>query len=281
MKRLFLLDCSLLALLALTAGCTKESPVSPTAEQVVVQAYLFADEPISDIRLTRTLPLGSQETEAPPVNDAEVSLLKQGVEYKLVASQGDSGYYLYPKNDLAVRAGDDFQILVRYGSLTIEAETSVPPAPDSVQVSSDSLVLSNDFGPPMGGPGGEEDSTGTLTVSWKRESSALYYVVVECMEANPDTIESSGFFRGGGGGMRQMISTPTEENNYQIQRFDLSYLGRHRAKVYRVNQEYTDLYGSRQQDSRDLNEPLTNIRNGLGVFSAFNSTAVYFNVVQR
>jgi hypothetical protein len=101
------------------------------------------------------------------------------------------------------------------------------------------------------------------------------------MEANPDTIETPDFFPGGGGGMLRMVSTPTADYQYRIQRFDLSFYGRHRVKVYRVNQEYADLYESRQQDSRDLNEPLTNIRNGLGVFSAFNSTAAYFNVVQR
>jgi hypothetical protein len=280
MKRLFLLDCSLLALLALTAGCTKESPVSPTAEQVVVQAYLFADEPISDIRLTRTLPLGSQETEAPPVNDAEVSLFRNGVRYGLVPSAGDSGYYHYPGNDLTVRTGDAFQIQIRHGDQDMDAETTVPAAPDSVRLSSDSLAVSDDpggFGPPGGGPGAE-DSTRTLTVSWKRESSALFYVVVECMEANPDTIGTPGFFQGGG--MRRMVSSPTADNRYRIQRFNLSYYGRHRVKVYRVNQEYADLYESRQQDSRDLNEPLTNVRNGLGVFSAFNASAVYFEVVR-
>jgi hypothetical protein len=271
---------SIIALLTLVTGCTKESPMTPSAEQVVVQAYLYAGEPVSDIRLTGTIPLGSQVTKAPPVNDAEVSLMKKGVEYKLDASPGDSGYYHYPKTDLLVQAGDDFQILVRRGGLTIEAETTVPPAPDSVRVSSDTLVLSTVFGRPTGGLGGE-DSTGTLTVSWKRQSSALYYVVVESVEANPDTIATSGFFRGGGAWMRRMISTPTNDDHYVIRRTDVSFLGRHEAKVYRVNQEYADLYGSRQQDSRDLNEPLTNIKNGLGVFSAFNSTAVNFDVIQR
>ena len=39
----------------------------------------------------------------------------------------------------------------------------------------------------------------------------------------------------------------------------MTHLGKHRVKVCRVNQEYADLYQSRNQDSRDLNEPLTNI----------------------
>ena len=64
------------------------------------------------------------------------------------------------------------------------------------------------------------------------------------------------------------MDTPSDEYEY--------HQGLESPRVYRINQEYADLYGSRQQDSRDLNEPLTNNRNGLGVFSAFNSQAVYF-----
>ncbi len=57
-------------------------------------------------------------------------------------------------------------------------------------------------------------------------------------------------------------------------------LGAHHAKVYRVNAEYAQLYENRTQDSRDLNEPPSNIRNGLGVFSAFNSSSVSFEVAR-
>ena len=37
----------------------------------------------------------------------------------------------------------------------------------------------------------------------------------------------------------------------------------------------------KQQDSRDLNEPATNIENGLGVFSAFNCDSVFFYAMQE
>jgi hypothetical protein len=50
------------------------------------------------------------------------------------------------------------------------------------------------------------------------------------------------------------------------------------VKVYRVNQEYVDLYENRQQDSRNLTEPLTNIKNGLGIFTAFSYAQAYFYV---
>lgn len=54
----------------------------------------------------------------------------------------------------------------------------------------------------------------------------------------------------------------------------------HEAEVYRVNGEYAQVYENRTQDSRDLNEPPSNIRNGLGVFSAFNSLSVSFEVAR-
>lgn len=36
-----------------------------------------------------------------------------------------------------------------------------------------------------------------------------------------------------------------------------------------------------KNDSRDLNEPYTNINNGLGIFSGFASQEVYFEVIKQ
>ena len=63
---------------------------------------------------------------------------------------------------------------------------------------------------------------------------------------------------------------------------ELRDLGRHTVTVYRVNGEYAQLYENRTQDSRDLNEPPSNIVGGLGVFSAFNrGSSLTFEVVRE
>ena len=49
-------------------------------------------------------------------------------------------------------------------------------------------------------------------------------------------------------------------------------------KLYRVNEEYADLYEGLNQDSRDLNEPPSNVRGALGVFSAFSADSAFFEV---
>lgn len=262
--------------LFIAAGCTDDSPLAPEADQVVIQGYLYAGEPVTDIQITSTLPLGSQDTLAPPINDAEVYLIKNGQRYNLQPSSGDSGYYHYEGSDLSVEVGDVFEINVSYYGTIASGETGVPPAPASVSISSNTLYIPESISP----FDFEFDSTKhQLDVTWDPESSALFYVTIENIEPDPEPIERYGFMRGGPG---RFISAPTSSNEYRIMFMSVTHYGRHRVKVYRVNQEYADLYISRLQDSRDLNEPLTNIVNGLGVFSAFNSSDyLYFQAVRE
>ena len=260
----------LICLIPLTS-CNEGSPVEPSLEQIVIRAYLYAGESVSDIQLTRTILLSSTDSIAPPVNDANVTLRKSGQAYQLMQSPGDSGYYHYPGNDLQVRAGDRFDIEVLFQGRTSTAWTVVPPPPDGVTISSDKLVIPStaDFS------FFQRDSS-RLVVQWSNLNSALYYVVIENIEANPEpvTLGSAILNRVRG----RFISSPISGNRFNVNILSITHYGRHRVNVYRINQEYADLYRSRQQNSRDLNEPLTNIQNGLGVFSAFNSTAVYFTV---
>ena len=248
-------------------GCSGDSTTGPGSNLVVIRAYLYAGQPVTDITITGTLALGSQDTLAPPINDAQVYLLKDGTRYDLVPSEGDSGYYHYEGSDLTVNEGDEFEIGVVYFGRTATGSTVVPPAPENVVASSDTLIVSTSRFP------GEEQTGTTLEMSWDQVESALWYVMVENIDADPEPIIRGGFFGGGG---RRFIFPPTTSNEYTVRTITLTYYGNHRVSVYRINQEYADLYGSRQQDSRDLNEPLTNIRNGLGVFSAFNSQEVHF-----
>jgi hypothetical protein len=113
-----------------------------------------------------------------------------------------------------------------------------------------------------------------ITVTWNNDDESLYFVTVENIEENPVAVNDSdeGFMRRGG--MRQrMIFRPTRATEFRISPMQFEYFGKHLVKVYHVNQEYADLFDSQEQDSRSLNEPLTNIHNGLGVFSAFHSNA--------
>ncbi|HDY88274.1 MAG TPA: DUF4249 family protein [bacterium] len=262
-------------------GCSQESsPISPLeggSDLIVIRAYVYAGETVSDIKITSTLPLGSEEQSAPPINDAQIAIIKNGTRYVLQTSPGDSGYYHYSSSDLTIQTGDKLKIEVNYFDRVATGGTVVPEPTRGLSISKDELVVPDFSGFGFGMGGFNIDTTRIrLTVSWENNNNSLHFITVENVESDPQQIDTGmPFFRS-----RRFISQPTSRTNYIISFMNVTHLGRHCVKVYRINQEYADLYGSRTQNSRDLNEPLTNIKNGLGVFSAFNSESVFFNVTQ-
>ena len=271
-----------LLIVLITTACTEDTPFVPESDLVVIRGYLYANEPVTEIQLASTVGLGSEDSLGPPISDADVKLIKDGNTYQLEPTPGRQGYYHYPGTDLSVNTGDNFRIEVIYYGKLASAETVVPPAPAGVEMTLDELLVQDfsmgDFG---GGFGFRrrfmvEDTT-RVRVTWLNEDNSSYYVTLENVETDPQQIETRMPFARPG----RIISIPITGDEYIISLINVTHYGQHKAKVYRVNQEYVDLYCSRQQDTRDLNEPLTNVINGLGVFTAFNSDSVIFQVVQE
>src|SRR5690606_16822473 len=96
-------------------------------------------------------------------------------------------------------------------------------------------------------------------------------VVAENVEPVKENIYPEEFF----GLLSFFFQTlPTTESQYISYDYEFRHFGRHEIKIYKVNPEYVDLFTSFNQDSRTQAEPLTNIKNGLGVFTAVNYTTV-------
>jgi len=83
-----------LIIVLIAAACTEETLFVPESDLVVVRAYLYANEPVTEIQLTSTVGLGSEDSLGPPISDADVKLFKDGVTYQLVPTFGREGYYL-------------------------------------------------------------------------------------------------------------------------------------------------------------------------------------------
>ncbi len=275
-----LLNYCIPALLLFVASSCDTATGEIGEDLAVIEAFLFAGEPVENIRITSTIPFSGTDTVATPINDAEIRLIKNEVAYTLQAS-GSDGNYFYPGDDLEVEAGDHFRLEMDYLGQRATAETDVPPPPISVSMESTIMeVPSFNFGggppPPRGGGGGLIDNR--LIVTWNNSADLLHYVVVNGLEENHESIFPD--FIGQRIGRFRFISEPNRNNFFEINLLVLEGLGSHEARVYRVNQEYADLYDSRTQDSRDLNEPPNNIDGALGVFSAFNSIAIPFEVIR-
>jgi len=269
MKKLVLFTLPLI--MVLLQGCNN-NPVIPEATQIVLRGYLYANEPVQDIEVMSSFPLGSSDSTNPPITTATVALLKSGNSYPLSPDTARPGYYYYQGTGLTVNVGDMFNIEVDYNGQSVTAATVVPPKPQNVALSVSNLHFRIDTIQVRFGTRISVTGLDTAIVTWDNPDGQYFYVVTESIDSTAQLLRPDSSFT------RRFTSQPTNENSYRINNNSILYTGKHVLKVYRVNKEYADLYRSRQQDSRELNEPLTNVKGGLGIFSAFASDSLYFTV---
>jgi len=276
MKSINKVASSLPGLLLLLFGC-QSSPVVPEETQIVLQAYLYAEQPVTDITVMLSRPISSSDTANAMLANASVSLIKGGRQYLLAPSPQNPGEYYYAGTELQVQPGDQFKIDVTYNGITATAETVVPGKPVGLSISTSTVVFTADtVTTPFGGTIERLTSSDSVLVSWDNASQLPYYVVVESEDSARQPLRSDTLrdFNPIG----RFLTEPTTDDYYRVPQSDFNYTGKYKITLYRVNQEYVDLYASRQQDSRSLNEPHTNVKNGLGIFTAFNSDSVFFSV---
>ena len=265
----------ILVFIALICAACNNNPIFPNDTQVVLQAYLYANQPVKDIQVMSSIAIGSSDTTNTPITNASVALLRNGQRYQLSASTGSPGYYSYQGNDLTVKTGDDFRIEVVVDGQTVTAETVVPAKPEQIALSVQTISFQLDSVQSRFGARTRVNSSDSAVVTWSNPTGDYFYVVVESVDPSRQLIRPDSTFT------RRFVSDPTNQFRFLVNDNSILYTGKHVVRLYHVDKEYASLYRSRTQDSRTLNEPLTNVKNGLGIFSAFASDSLFFNVVLK
>ncbi len=261
-------------------GC-EEDESNSVQELTVLEGYLFQGEPVDSIHLTKTVSFESGDTIYPPVTDAQVEIIWNDIHYEL--DHIGNGYYSYYGDALSVVEGQTYTISIFTDGVELSSTTKVPSVPTGVELSDSVIYVDTTF--TFGFPGEQDTENPGIKVSWDDPESSYFYVLFENTDTSaadivydtgdlPDGFEPPS----GGFGRFSFRSEPFQRNDYTINSRSLEKYGRHRIKIYRVNQEYADLYENRNQDSRSLSEPITNIENGLGIFTAFSYAEAYFYV---
>lgn len=261
--------------------CSCEELETPNLNQFVIEGFITADFKIDDIKVKETVSLNDEITDT-PISDAIVRVISDEQEVTL-DFDAETGKYVDGTNSLLVEVGKEYDIEVIVDGTVATSNAVVPEKPTGLTLSKDTLVI-----PTLQLNFTLRDKITRLfeeevsTLSWEGLPGRSYYVVIETQESELDPIlpseipeesrELLGSFR--------FISEPSESTTFDIIGIALETYGRHVAKVYSVNKEYVDLFNSETQDSRDLNEPPSNINNGLGIFSAFAVDSLEFSVVR-
>ena len=260
----------LFALVVLIISCNKQTPNQ--SDKVVVEAFLYAGETVDDVNLAKLLAYGGEDTIPKPINDAEVTITWNNKTFELTNSS-DTGSYHYPFSDLKIEEGELYQLNVNHAGFEISSFTICPPKPSLPTITKDTLkielfsILDSLFT----GGNTEIPDPDSIVVEWANPNNEYYFVVAENVEQVKENIypEFLGLI-----GDFFFQTTPTQSSRYVFTDLDFRHLGKHEIRIYKVNQEYVGLYQSYEQDSRTQAEPITNVFNGLGIFTAVNYSTV-------
>ena len=270
----------LIFIVALFSACTDDEVT--TSENFVLEGFIVAGTPVNDIKVKGVSPLNSDEVTSEPLSNAVIVLTHQGSFFDLTFNEA-TGLYRYDGEDLNIDIGEEYAIEVTVDNRTATASTLVPTKPTGLSLPDSvlqipTLRLSFTLGDEINDLFFNE----RITLTWDEAPGQSFYVVIETLETELDPIlppeipeeavELLSSFR--------FISEPSETGQFEIIGVALETYGRHVAKVFTVNQEYVDLFENAEQDSRDLNEPPSNVFNALGIFTSFAVDSVTFDVLR-
>ncbi|UZR97368.1 DUF4249 family protein [Chondrinema litorale] len=239
----------------------------------VVEAFLYMGDEVDDIKISEVVPFESS-VENNEIDGLDIEIIWKGQSYALVNADSGGGKYYYPGDDLEILSGETYEISFLYEGEMITSSTTVPPAPDNLELSTDALELPQlvdifdirDLA---------QSGNSNVNVEWSNPNGDYYYLVIENIESDPEPIDVNDILSFN----FEFTSVPTQNDFFTLIPFvHFTQFGTHRIILYRVNEEYALLYETIQQDSRDLNEPYTNIDNGVGIFSGFASDTVYLEI---
>lgn len=269
----------LLLFLLLFSACEQETIADIESETAVVEAFLFAGQPVDSFQVRQSFSYAQQDTNLITLDDLEITITTDVGEFPLFPV-GDG---IYENPDLLINAGQIYRMDFNWNGETISADTYIPEKTE-VEISVSEIEMEKiDFsGGPGSGPGSflEVDP---VDISWDNPDGDYYYVVIENIEEEPEEIlELPDNIEFGNRRRFFFISEPEVMEVYTIDpRRELTQFGTHQIIVYRVNPEYAALYETSGNSSISLVQPPTNIENGLGIFTGVSSDTVYLEVEKQ
>jgi len=245
----------------------------------VITGYLYAGQSIDSIRLTESISYTSDGTLT--VIDGLNVMITNGEENFELNSMG-SGYYSYP--DHTVKEGLTYEISFEYEGDQVSASTYVNPK-KTISLSESVLELEKiEFDGTPGGLIGAAPEQIVVDITWDNTESDYYFTIIENTESNPEYVNGVIEFLADNSAIPETFfrSEPEISDVYSINSTrELQYFGNYDITVFRLNPEYAALYESLGSSTISLQEPPSNVENGLGIFTSVTPHHLTLRVVKK
>lgn len=224
--------------------------------QPLMDTTVDTDSPVVEAFLqegTNTISVNVYSMEKYLIDDVSLSKPITGLTLTvndIQLTETASGTYTLDLNEDTIREGQTYKLNFTYNGKTIEASTTIPLKVSNIKVDPETMTQSSYswYNP---------DDTTEVTVTWDDPQQDYFQVYIESPNTTDDA--SMGVF-----GKRMM--QPTRGNTYTARAMEFRSTGAHYIYVYRVCQDYVDLY--EHVSSTDLANPVSAVTNAFGVFTS-------------
>lgn len=257
-----------------------DSDQLPFNDIPVVESYLTMNKPVSLQISRKTAYDDNVALSADDINALQVKI-KFDDQTHIIPALGNGAY---GDSTFIPKEGTVYQLEFEYNKKTVRSSTQIPGKPvnyqqSATQIEIESMVFGGGggFG---GGPGGIRPTMpDPVKLTWTNNDSGYYMVVIENIETSPTAIYDFGD-NADDAPKRIFRNEPTQSNQYEIAAMNFQYYGRHRLILFHLNAEYTVLYNDNGTTSQNLTNPVTNVENGLGIFTGINADTLMLKVVE-
>lgn len=273
--------CALAFAIVLITSCKKTTQEIETSLDIpVVQSFLSpANVPV--VRLTTAIPY-TTDTTLEVINDIsgiDVYLTTKEVSYLLTEVSDSAGYYMDQTATLVITENQSCQLEFQYNGSNVTSSTAVPLKPENFATSESTIEMER-ITEEGGGNGGPPNMT-DIELSWDDENNDFYLIYIQYLEEEYDPINSIIEIEDPAE-LANFSSSPLQDSLYTIRSMQFMFFGEYRIVLSRITEEYAQLYETLSQSSLEgLAEPPTNVMNGKGIFTAFNSDTLYINVIEE
>ncbi len=265
----------ILLLGVMVTGC--EDPIPDDyVQELVIEGFVIAGEPITHLRIYRSLPLNDTfSLQKAMIRDADVTLLENGVPVPMMFVDDSTGFGYRPSDTtFRCKYGTEYALTVRALNRTATATARTLNAFDWVRRPVDTMQYP--------GRANELTPVDSLGISWTGQPGVLRYVLaVECIDTlnyglylQPPTSDSNRRIRTEDFEDGSLIANERTRygfslvSNTPVVWAAFKWFGKQRIHVYAGDEAFQEWYSSvgfgrrSQYDYR-----LSNIRGGLGTFA--------------
>lgn len=250
----------ILLLLLFVYGCEDFAQADP--DQAVVEGFLHPNR-IAQIKVNRQLVFSSGDTTfSQPLSMLHITFVNEssGVSETLIETEAG----VYCSEQLIVEE-NTYTLSFEYAGKNVWAQTTVPSRVTGFEADGNALLHTERF---------SDDTLRYVNYRWENENNEYHLMEITHMESWVVPIYNTAYTPS-----FTITSSPTQDTAFQVNSRGFHYYGRHYMILYKLNQEYVDLYYENSSNSQHLTNPPTNVQNGFGIFTGMSSDTLLLTIL--